>query len=287
MRPAIHSFEAGFSQPLLSLLCLHPPINKHTVEGLTPCPKTRTPNTFPKQVIFAGLKEEAGGFVTYNGLVRISKGATLEHSEECDCTATVTLDIDAKSAVFQYFPNHALDVVFVLDVTSSMMTNASTEFVQAKRAIISTINQMWAVNKDTTVTIVPYGREAFIPNQAPQTGFAYDYPGTLFTWRRSSSFPGYYIGQMLGYRNQAFVSTTVLHAFEAQSVPLGASIHLSLYNDYNYYKIRYGDIYDASGNPLPDTVLNDYIANVYTPGNPVYANNQILPSSPLGILFSR
>ncbi|QHT63627.1 DUF11 domain-containing protein [Paenibacillus lycopersici] len=240
----------------------------------------------------AGLNDGAGGFVTYNDLIRISKGATLEESEECDCTATVTLDIDAKTAVFQYYPNHPLDVVFVLDVTSSMMTNSSTKFVQAKRAIISTIIRMWAVNRDTTVTIVPYGRAPFLPNQAPQTGFAYDYLGTLFTWKRGSSLPGYYIGQILGYRNQTFVSATDLTAFEAQSVPLAASAQLSLYNFYNYYKIRYGDIYDDAGNPLPDTVLSNYIASVYDPADAVYNNNQIksvasgIPLTPTELAYS-
>ncbi|MEK0314376.1 hypothetical protein [Cohnella sp. 56] len=128
----------------------------------------------------------------------------------------------------------------MLDVTSSMISGGSTKFVQAKRAIVSTINQMWAVNRDTTVTIIPYARTAFQPN-ANGTGLSYDYPGSLFTWRRSSGLPGYYIGQILGYRNQSNVSATALETFEAQTVPRAASAQLGLYNYYNYYKVRYSD----------------------------------------------
>ncbi|WP_168735746.1 DUF7507 domain-containing protein [Cohnella fermenti] len=227
----------------------------------------------------AALNGGAGGTVVYEDLIRISKGAELQQSEQCDCVATVTLDIQAKPATFGYFPPHSLDVVFVLDVTSSMMSGASTKFVQAKRAMVNTINQLWASNRDTTVTIVPYGRAAFLPNASPATGFAYDYTGSLFTWKRSSAPPPggtYYIGQILGYRNQSFVGTSEMAAFLAQTEPLEASAERSLYNSYNYYKIRYSDIYDADGNPLPDSVLSDYIANVYTPEPAAYSSNQLV-----------
>lgn len=160
----------------------------------------------------AALNNGAGGFVTANDLVRISKGAELQSSEECDCIATVTVDVEAKPVAFGYFPPHSLDVIFVLDVTSSMMSNASLKFTQAKRALISTINQLWASNKDTTVTIIPYGRDAFLPVPSPGTGFSYNYLGTLFQWKLSSGPPPptstYYIGQILGYRNNSNVSNT-------------------------------------------------------------------------------
>ncbi|EFM08574.1 conserved repeat domain protein [Paenibacillus curdlanolyticus YK9] len=229
-----------------------------------------------ESVLFdAGQNQGAGGFVTYNDLLRISKGAQLVSSENCDCKATVTLDLDAKAASFEYYPSHPLDVVFVLDVTSSMMSGSSLKFAQAKRAIIATINQMWAVNRNTTVTIVPYGRDAFLPNQSPSTGFSYNYLGTLFQWKRSSSFPGYYIGQILGYRNQSNVSAAALTTFLTQSAPMAASAELSLYNYYNYYKIKYSDIYDDAGVRRPDTVLSNYLATVYNPALPAYNSNQI------------
>ncbi|WP_211745600.1 hypothetical protein [Paenibacillus sp. Marseille-Q4541] len=240
----------------------------------------------------AAQNQGAGGIVSFTDLLRISKGAELISSEECDCKQRVTLDIYAKAANFQYFPSHPLDVVFVLDVTASMMTSGSTKFAQAKRAIISTIDQMWAVNRATTVTIVPYGRAVFHPNPGPVPGFSYDYPGTLFTWRRSSSLPGNYIGQILGYRNQSFVNATSLTTFEALTAPLAASVELSLYNYYNYYKIRYSDIYDNAGNPLPDTVLANYIANIYDSTNTSYTNNQInsvaagIPLTPAELSYS-
>ncbi|MWC30359.1 DUF7507 domain-containing protein [Paenibacillus sp. MMS18-CY102] len=236
-----------------------------------------------ESVLFdAAANGGTGGEVIINDLIRISKQATLESSEECDCIATVTVDIEAKPAAFQYFPPTPLDVVFVLDVTSSMMKDASMKFVQAKRALINTINQLWAANRNTTVTIVPYGRDAFVPVPSPATGFGYDYVGTLFQWKRSSappaSFPSstYYIGQILGYRNQSNVSTTVLTDFVTQTTPRAASAVQSLYNFYNYYKITYSDIYDASGNPLPDNVLSTYITNVYNAQPSAYTSNQIV-----------
>ncbi|GMK43650.1 hypothetical protein PghCCS26_07770 [Paenibacillus glycanilyticus] len=224
----------------------------------------------------------AGGSIAVNDLIRISKQAVLQSSEECDCIATVKVDIEAKPAPFQYFPPTPLDVVFVLDVTSSMMTNASQKFVQAKRALINTINQLWAANRNTTVTIIPYGRDAFVPIPSPGTGFGYDYVGTLFQWKRSSappaSFPSstYYIGQILGYRNQSNVSTTVLTDFITQTTPRAASAEQSLYNFYSYYKITYSDIYDAAGNPLADTILPSYITNVYNANPSAYASNPIV-----------
>lgn len=228
----------------------------------------------------ASLNNGAGGFITENDLVRISKNAALQSSEECDCVATVTVDIEAKPAPFNYFPPHPLDVIFVLDVTSSMMKDSSLKFTQAKRALISTINQLWASNKNTTVTIIPYGRDAFLPIPSPGTGFSYNYLGTLFQWKRSASPPPpagtYYIGQILGYRNNSNVSNTALATFLTQTAPLAANTEQSLYNFYNYYKIRYSDVYDNAGNPLPDTVLSTYISNVYTPNSSRYASNPII-----------
>lgn|GEM_PF-3310890 len=246
----------------------------------------------------AAANSGAGGNVVVNDLIRISKQAVLQSSEECDCIATVTLDIEAKPVPFQYYPPTPLDVVFVLDVTSSMMKDASKKFVQAKRALINTINQLWATNRNTTVTIIPYGRDAFVPVPSPGTGFAYDYVGTLFQWKRSSappaSFPSstYYIGQILGYRNQSNVSTTVLTDFVAQTTPLAASTEQSLYNFYSYYKITYSDIYDPAGNPLADTILPDYITNVYNANPSAYTSNQIVnvaantPLTPIGLQYS-
>ncbi|MFF2089513.1 hypothetical protein [Paenibacillus sp. NPDC058174] len=234
-----------------------------------------------KSVLFdAAANSGSGGNIVDNDLIRISKQAALESSEECDCVATVTVDIEAKAAAFEYYPPTPLDVVFVLDVTSSMMSSASMKFVQAKRALINTINQLWAANRNTTVTIVPYGRDAFVPNPSPGSGFSYNYVGSLYTWRRSSNPPPptntNYIGQILGYRNQPFVSTTELTNFITQATPLEANVEQSLYNYYNYYKLTYNDIYDASGNPLPDTVLSAYIANVYNAQPSAYTSNQIV-----------
>ncbi|QKS44683.1 DUF11 domain-containing protein [Paenibacillus cellulosilyticus] len=233
-----------------------------------------------QSVLFdAALNNGAGGFITASDLVRISKNAVLHSSEECDCVATVTVDIEAHPVAFGYFPPHSLDVIFVLDVTSSMMSNASLKFTQAKRALISTINQLWASNRNTTVTIIPYGRDAFLPVPSPGTGFSYNYLGTLFQWKRSYNPPPsastYYISQILGYRQNGNISNTVLTQFLTQSAPLVANIEQSLYNFYNYYKIQYSDIYDDAGNPLPDTVLSNYITTVYNPNVSKYSNNPI------------
>lgn len=214
----------------------------------------------------AGHDKGSGGILTFHDLLRISKGAI------GDCSSTVTLDIEASPPVYSYYPPHSLDVVFVLDVTASMMSGKSRKMALAKRALIQTIQLLWEQNKETRITIVPYARDAYIPN--PFGGLSYNYLGTLFTWRRSTT-SGNYIGQILGYRNGSFVSTTDIPAYMAQSEPLAASANLSLYNYYNYYKIQYSDIYNEDGSARPDTVLAGYLSTVYAQNPSAYNGNLI------------
>ena len=214
----------------------------------------------------AGHNNGAGGVIHFSDLLRISKGAS------GGCTSTVTLDVEANPLVFSYYPPHSLDVVFVLDVTASMMSGGSRKMALAKRALIQTINLLWQQNKDTKVTIVPFARDAYIP--LPEGGFSYNYLGTLFTWRRSTT-SGNLIGQILGYRNGSYVSSTDIRAYMAASAPIAASTELSLYNYYSYYKIQYQDIYHEDGSAKTDTVLESYLSGVYAQNPGAYNGNFI------------
>lgn len=214
----------------------------------------------------AGSNNGMGGTLDFQDLLRISKGA------EGNCTPRITLNLEASPLVFSYYPPHSLDVVFVLDVTASMMSGGSRKMALAKRALIQTINLLWQQNKDTRITIVPFGRDAYVPE--PNGGFSYNYLGTLFTWRRSTT-SGNRIGQILGYRNGSFVSSTDISAYMAASAPIAASTELSLYNYYTYYKIKYSDIYSSDGTARPDTVLSNYLNSVYAQNPTAYAGNFI------------
>ena len=214
----------------------------------------------------AGANEGTGGYLEFDDLLKISKGATGA------CDATVTLDIEANPFIFSYYPPHSLDVIFVLDVTSSMMSGGSHKMAQAKRALIQTINLLWDSNKDTKVTIVPYARDKFMPN--PNGGFDYDYLGTFFTWRRPTT-SGHTIGQILGYRNGSFVNSTDMQTYMTQSTPIANSVAESLYNSYNYYKISYSDIYNEDGTQKIDSILQTYLDTVYTADPTKYTGNFI------------
>lgn len=214
----------------------------------------------------AAYDNGSGGILHFNDRLRISKGAT------DGCSSTVTLDIEANPLVFSYYPPHSLDVIFVLDVTASMMSSMSRKMALAKRALIETIQLLWQQNRDTKVTIIPFARDAYIPESTG--GFSYDYLGTLFTWRRSTT-SGNQIGQILGYRNGSYVSTTDIPSYMAQSAPIAASVELSLYNYYNYYKIQFSDIYNEDGSPKQDTILQNYLNTVYAQNPAAYTGNFI------------
>lgn len=214
----------------------------------------------------AAADNGAGGILRFDDLLRISKGAT------DGCSSTVTLDIEANPLVFSYYPPHSLDVVFVLDVTASMMSSMSRKMALAKRALIQTIKLLWQQNRDTKISIIPFARDAYIPESTG--GFSYNYLGTLFTWRRSTT-SGNLIGQILGYRNGSYVSTTDISAYMTQSAPIAASTELSLYNYYTYYKIQFSDIYNEDGSPKPDLVLQNYLSTVYAQNPAAYTGNFI------------
>lgn len=214
----------------------------------------------------AAADHGAGGILHFDDRLRISKGAI------DGCSSTVTLDIEANPLVFSYYPPHSLDVIFVLDVTASMMSSMSRKMALAKRALIQTIELLWSQNRDTKVTIIPFARDAYIPQSSG--GFSYNYLGTLFTWRRSTT-SGNLIGQILGYRNGSYVSTTDISAYMTQSAPVAASTELSLYNYYTYYKIQFSDIYNEDGSPKPDTVLQNYLRTVYAQNPSAYTGNFI------------
>lgn len=218
------------------------------------------------EVTDAGCNEGAGCTLRFEDRLRISKGAA------GGCAATVTLDVEANPLVFSYYPPHSLDVIFVLDVTASMMSGGSQKMALAKRALIQTINLLWEQNRETRVTIVPFARDAYIPN--PEGGFSYDYLGTLFTWRRSTT-SGNLIGQILGYRNGSYVSSTDIPTYMTLSAPIADSVELSLYNYYTYYQIQYSDIYEADGSARVDTVLQNYLSNIYAPDVKPYLGNFI------------
>lgn len=214
----------------------------------------------------AAYNNGAGGILNFYDRLRISKGAS------GGCTSTVSLDIEANPLIFSYYPPHSLDVVFVLDVTSSMMTNGSRKMALAKRALIQTIHLLWEQNRQTRVTIVPYARDAYVP--LATAGFSYDYLGTLFTWRRSTA-SGYRIGQILGYRNGSFVSSSDLPTYMDRSAPIAASAELSLYNYYRYYRIQYSDIYNDDGSAKTDSILKSYLETIYAQDPGAYNGNFI------------
>lgn len=214
----------------------------------------------------AGANNGTGGDLKFYDRLRISKGA------EGGCTAAVNLDLEANPLVYSYYPPHSLDVIFVLDVTASMMSGGSRKMALAKRALIQTINLMWQQNRDTKVTIVPFARDAYVPNT--DRGFSYDYLGTLFTWRRSTT-SGNLIGQILGYRNGSYISSTDMQVYMTQSAPIAASTERSLYNYYRYYKIQYSDIYNDDGSAKADTVLQNYLASIYAAEPAAYTGNFI------------
>lgn len=214
----------------------------------------------------AGENVGSGGNLHFSDRLRISKGAV------GGCTGTVTLDIEGNPLMYSYYPPHSLDIIFVLDVTASMMSGGSRKMALAKRALIQTIEMLWQKNRETVITIIPFARDAYIPQ--PEGGLSYNYLGTLFTWRRSTT-GGNMIGQILGYRNGSYVSATDIPTYMQSSGPIAASAELSLYNYYNYYKIRYSDIYNADGSPKPDTILEDYLASVYAQDPQAYTGNFI------------
>ena len=208
-----------------------------------------------------------GEILHFEDRLKISKGAAGA------CNPTVTLELKAKPMLFEYFPPHSLDAVFVLDVTASMMTGGSLKMTNAKRALINTINKLWDNNKDTIVTIIPYGRDAMIPQDGG--GLKYDYLGTLFSWRRSVS-TGNRIGQLLGYRNNSVIAATIPFDEHIQLLSTqDANTQQSLYNSYNYYKIKYSDVYNDDGTAKPDVFLSNYINDVYTPNSTLYNGNVI------------
>lgn len=91
----------------------------------------------------AGYEEGRGGILHFHDRLSISKGAL------GDCTSKVTLDVAAEPFVYSYYPPHSLDVIFVLDVTASMMSGGSRKMALAKRALIQTIQLLWRQNQET------------------------------------------------------------------------------------------------------------------------------------------
>ena len=171
----------------------------------------------------AGENVGSGGNLHFSDRLRISKGAV------GGCTGTVTLDIEGNPLMYSYYPPHSLDIIFVLDVTASMMSGGSRKMALAKRALIQTIEMLWQKNRETVITIIPFARDAYIPQ--PEGGLSYNYLGTLFTWRRSTT-GGNMIGQILGYRNGSYVSATDIPTYMQSSGPIAASAELSLFNYY-------------------------------------------------------
>ncbi len=232
----------------------------------------------------AGINEGKGGFTSFYDLVSISKGAVSN-----DCNTLINLDIKIKPAYFNYYPSHPVDVIFVLDVTSSMMNNGSHKFTQAKRALIQAIELLWKYDKNTTVTIIPYGKDAMIPLE--DGGFDFDYLGTMFTWKRATD-TGHRIGQILGYRNNSSIPITTMYEFLNQSKTKSDDVDLSLYSFYKYYKIKYKDIYNDDGSPKTDTILTSYIQNIYSQDKIKYQNSHMhyvangLPLNPTDLTYS-
>ncbi len=89
----------------------------------------------------AGENMGSGGNLHFSDRLRISKGAV------GGCTSTVTLDIEGNPLMYSYYPPHSLDIIFVLDVTASMMSGGSRKMAFAKRALIQTIEMLWQKNR--------------------------------------------------------------------------------------------------------------------------------------------
>ncbi|WP_338100327.1 SpaA isopeptide-forming pilin-related protein [Methanolapillus africanus] len=188
-------------------------------------------------------------------LVVINKDATdlADHGGQLESEVTLTLDV--KPAEFVYYPPPAIDFIFVYDVTNSMAKaenaiDGKTRLELAQSAIKNASNEIWTANKNSTVTIIPYSRDVFIPLEsgglqfnasllyAPNT-FPNQYAGTNFV-----DDSGIYPGGSSNLTYQA-INQSILAGVSADPSQTEFTIFES---DYTYYKVNYSMVAD-SGNP--------------------------------------
>ncbi|WNY25982.1 hypothetical protein [Methanolapillus millepedarum] len=96
----------------------------------------------------------------------------------------VTMTIDVVPGRMTYYPPPKLDVIFVYDVTSSMLDdiddkgtldtsdNEPIRLRNAQDAIMKSAESIWAQNPESTITIIPFARDVFEP--LPTGGFEFN-----------------------------------------------------------------------------------------------------------------
>ena len=176
-----------------------------------------------------GDSEAMGITIDADGTLNVP--TTVPKGTEVTVTATSVQDTsksDSKVVTVVVY-SQKLDVVFVLDVTSSMFTaTGDDKFQTAKETLIDAANTIWDANPESTVTVIPFARNAFVPNQT--VGLNYDYVGSAFVWKRAIGAPG--TPQfILGYNKPIVIGLNPADGAAQMEV---AS---SLYNSYPYYRL--------------------------------------------------
>jgi hypothetical protein len=144
----------------------------------------------------------------------------------------VNLTIEARPAKLSYNPPPTLDVIFVYDVTTSML-NPTDRLRNAQAAIKQSAEDIWAENPDSTITIIPYARDVFTP--LPTGGLEFN-DTNMYT---SASYTPY-----SAYDRPPAVDTTntTYLALNAARGSLNGVTGTIFENDYLYYRVTKADV---------------------------------------------
>ena len=170
-----------------------------------------------------------GKKTTLTDLIEINKEVAPQGSNY-----QVDLTIEARPAKLSYNPPPQLDVIFVYDVTSSMV-NPIDRLRNAQAAIKQSAEDIWAENPDSTITIIPYTRDVFTP--LPTGGLSFN-DTNMYT---SASY-----NPAGGYGRHPDVNTTnatYLALVDARTpANISGDIGTIFENDYLYYRLTKADV---------------------------------------------
>jgi|GEM_PF-7130735 hypothetical protein len=165
------------------------------------------------------------GKTVLTDLVEINKEVTPQGSG-----FQVDLTIEARPAKLSYNPPPTLDVIFVYDVTTSML-DPIERLENAQAAIKQSAEDIWAENPDSTITIIPYARDVFTP--LPTGGLSFN---------DSNMYTAHYEPSLAYNRPNSSLTNTTYLALEAALLSLNGDIGTVFENDYLYYRVTKADV---------------------------------------------
>ncbi|WNY26522.1 prealbumin-like fold domain-containing protein [Methanolapillus ohkumae] len=200
------------------------------------------------------------GNITNNQKTQLEDLVTI-NKEVVESTANdgkynVTLTVDVLPAELTYNPPPRLDVIIVLDVTSSMLDDIDDNGTpsdqtddtpirlrNAQQAIIKSAEAIWAENPESSITIVPFARDVFKP--LPTGGFEFNdtkmytsgsyNPDTSYNTAWNQEPKSYMIGST---SNQTYLGLIAARS----SLNAGKGTIFGNDNNHLYYRVTKADV---------------------------------------------